>query len=58
MTRTWIWLALGAALSFAAPAQAATDPGPACGRVCLGKLLDGYLSAMVAHDPDLSLIHI
>ena len=47
MIRTWIWLALGAVLGFTAPAQAA----PACARACLGRLLDGYLSAMVAHDP-------
>jgi hypothetical protein len=51
MTRSWIWLALGGALMLAAPAQAAAS-GPACARVCLGRLLDGYLAAMVAHDPD------
>jgi hypothetical protein len=52
MTRTWIWLALGAALAFTAPAEAAPQKAGGCGRACLGRLLDGYLNAMVAHDPD------
>ncbi len=52
MTRKWIWLALGAALAMAAPADAATTRSAACGRACLGRLLDGYLKAMIAHDPD------
>ena len=52
MSRTWAWLALGAVLSFANPVQAAPAEDPACGRACLGRLLDRYLSAMVAHDPD------
>ena len=52
MSRAWVWLALAALLSIAAPAQAAPAEDPACGRACLGKLLDGYLAAMVAHDPD------
>ena len=51
MTRGWIWLALGAVLTFAAPAQAAPADRSACGRACLGRLLDGYLAAVVAHDP-------
>ena len=53
MTRAWIWLALGAALGFVAPpVQAAPSKGEVCGRACLGRLLDGYLTAVVAHDPD------
>ena len=52
MTRVSIWLALGAVLAFAAPAQAAPAGETACGRACLGRLLDGYLAAVVAHDPD------
>ena len=52
MTRTWTWLALGALLAFAAPARAAPAGPTGCGRACLGRLLDGYLTAMVAHDPD------
>lgn len=45
-----IWLALGALLTLAGTAQAA--PAPACGRACLGQLLDRYLNALVAHNPD------
>ena len=52
MTRMSIWLALGAVLAFTAPAQAAPANGASCGRACLGRLLDGYLTAMLAHDPD------
>ena len=49
MTRAWIWLALGAALGFVAPpVQAAPSKGEVCGRACLGRLLDGYLTAVVA----------
>ena len=43
-----IWLALGAVLAMTAPAQAAS---PACGRACLHRLLDAYLTAVTAHDP-------
>ncbi len=50
MTRASIWLALCAAVALAAPAQAATT-GAACGRACLGGLLDKYLTAVAAHDP-------
>lgn len=52
MKRGMIWLALGAALALAASARAAPTQGAACGRRCLGRLLDGYLTAVIAHDPD------
>ena len=51
MTRASIWLALGAVIAFAAPVQAAAARDAACGRGCLGGLLDRYLTAVVAHDP-------
>ena len=50
MRRASIWLALGAVIALAGSAHAA--PAPACGRACLGGLLDRYLKAVVAHDPD------
>lgn len=46
MMRDRLWL-LGALVALAAPASAA----PACGRACLGGLLDRYLQALAAHDP-------
>ena len=51
MTRTSIWLVLGAVVALAAPAHAAPATGGACGRGCLGGLLGRYLAAIVAHDP-------
>ena len=56
MTRTSIWLVLGAVVALAgpahaAPAHAAPAAGGACGRGCLGGLLGRYLAAIVAHDP-------
>ena len=50
MTRASMWLALGAVIAIAAPVQAAAK-GAACGRECLGGLLDRYLVALAAHDP-------
>ena len=49
MSRNPIWLALAALAAFAGPVHAA--PAAACGRACLGGLLDRYLGALTAHDP-------
>jgi hypothetical protein len=62
MGRSSIWRALAAALALgalttpaqSAPALSAPDqsaPAGACGRACLGALLDRYLAAVTAHDP-------
>ena len=51
MTRASIWLALGAVMALAAPVHAAPAKDAACGRTCLGGLLDRYLTAIAAHDP-------
>jgi hypothetical protein len=47
----FIGLALGAVIVLAAPTHAAPAAAAACGRECLGGLLDRYLNAVVAHDP-------
>jgi hypothetical protein len=46
------WLGICLAAGLALPASAAPAQSAACGRQCLGGLLDRYLAAVVAHDPD------
>ena len=48
MNRNLILSTFWLALAFAAQAHAAPAGGAACGRACLGGLLDRYLAALVS----------
>jgi len=52
MNRNLILSALAFGLAIASQVDAA--PAAACGRACLGGLLDRYLEALVAHDPSMA----